>query len=212
MTQEPLSGETLAETAQRWSQRKATAALLLTEDAVLRAEAEAALDAVGVPVVVLGDKETRTVYAAMDERQAGMLLADFAKAYGRVYLVGDAPQRLEGALSALRQEQAVTGGNALPAPGEDACVVALTGKETRRLAAMREAGKLTARLVGMDPGEERVQLMAEGAVETPYALGYMAMQMALSGETEACLLPYKLVVPSEMYDAKNVKLMFPLLH
>ena len=82
---------------------------------------------------------------------------------------------------------------------------------------MREAGELTAPLVGMDPGEERVQLMAEGAVdalavETPYALGYMAMQMALSGETEACLLPYKLVVPSEMYDAKNVKLMFPLLH
>ena len=217
LTQEPLSGETLAETAQRWSQRKATAALLLTEDAVLRAEAEAALDAVGVPVVVLRDEETRTVYAAMDERQAGMLLADFAKAYGRVYLVGDAPQRLEGALSALRQEQAVTEGNALPAPGEDACVVALTGKETRRLAAMREAGELTARLVGMDPGEERVQLMAEGAVdalavETPYALGYMAMQMALSGETEACLLPYKLVVPSEMYDAKNVKLVFPLLH
>ena len=166
---------------------------------------------------VLRDEETRTVYAAMDERQAGMLLADFAKAYGRVYLVGDAPQRLEGALSALRQEQAVTEGNALPAPGEDACVVALTGKETRRLAAMREAGELTAPLVGMDPGEERVQLMAEGAVdalavETPYALGYMAMQMALSGETEACLLPYKLVVPSEMYDAKNVKLMFPLLH
>ena len=165
----------------------------------------------------LRDEETRTVYATMDERQAGMLLADFAKTYGRVYLVGDAPQRLEGALSALRQEQAVTEGNALPAPGEDACVVALTGKETRRLAAMREAGELTAPLVGMDPGEERVQLMAEGAVdalavETPYALGYMAMQMALSGETEACLLPYKLVVPSEMYDAKNVKLMFPLLH
>ena len=90
LTQEPLSGKTLAETAQRWSQRKATAALLLTEDAVLRAEAEAALDAVGVPVVVLRDEETRTVYATMDERQAGMLLADFAKAYGRVYLVGDA--------------------------------------------------------------------------------------------------------------------------
>ena len=122
LTQEPLSGKTLAETAQRWSQRKATAALLLTEDAVLRADAEAALDAVGVPVVVLRDEETRTVYAAMDERQAGMLLADFAKAYGRVYLVGDAPQRLEGALSALTQEQAVTEGNALPAPGEDACV------------------------------------------------------------------------------------------
>lgn len=152
-----------------------------------------------------------------DIREGLQEVVDFAKAYGRVYLVGDAPQRLEGALSALRQEQAVTEGNALPAPGEDACVVALTGKETRRLAAMREAGELTAPLVGMDPGEERVQLMAEGAVdglavETPYALGYMAMQMALSGETEACLLPYKLVVPSEMYDAKNVKLMFPLLH
>lgn len=46
LTQEPLSGKTLAEAAQRWSQRKATAALLLTEDAVLRAEAETALDAV----------------------------------------------------------------------------------------------------------------------------------------------------------------------
>ena len=98
-----------------------------------------------------------------------------------------------------------------------AIIISQSGETADTLAAMREAGELTAPLVGMDPGEERVQLMAEGAVdalavETPYALGYMAMQMALSGETEACLLPYKLVVPSEMYDAKNVKLMFPLLH
>ena len=117
LTQEPLSGKTLAETAQRWSQRKATAALLLTEDAVLRAEAEAALDAVGVPVVVLRDEETRTVYAAMDEHQAGMLLADFAKTYGRVYLVGDAPQRLEGALGAADGG----GGRGCPCRGNTLC-------------------------------------------------------------------------------------------
>ena len=214
LSQETLQDESLAETALRWGQRKASAALLLMDDAELREKAAEAFVSAGVPVVSIRDGGTRKGYAAMDEQQAGVLLAKAAQMYARVYLIGDSPQRLEGALSVLSRDQVEIG--SLPAQGENACVIALTGEETRRLAALRQSGVLTASLIGMDPGEDRVQLMSSGAVdalamETPYALGYMAMNMALSGESKACLLPYQLVVPSEMYEAKNVKLMFPLL-
>ena len=50
------------------------------------------------------------------------------------------------------------------------------------------------------------------AMETPYALGYVAMEAALSGAKAPCMLPYRLVEREEMYAAQNVKLMFPLLH
>ncbi len=216
LTQETAALGSLEETARQWAQRGATAALVLMQDTELRREAAAAFRAEDVPVVLLGETAAQGASAAMDQRQAGELLGSYARVYPQVYLYGDAPACQEGALSVLEPGQAVETG-AFPAPEEQACAVALTPEETLRLAAMKEAGQLTVPLVGMDPGGERVQLMASGAVdalaiETPYALGYVAMEAALSGAKAPCMLPYRLVEREEMYAAQNVKLMFPLLH
>lgn len=213
--QETVTKDTLTETVTRWEQRGTSAALLLIEDANLREETATAFETSGIHVVVLRDQRANGAYVAMDERQVGALLAEFAQNYGMVYLLGEAPQRLEGVMDVLTPTQAIL--SATPAPEEQGCMIALTEEETHRLAILRASGEVTAPLAGMDPGASRVAWMADGivdalAMDTPYAMGYTALKMALAGERKACLLPYRLVVKQEMYTAQNVKLMFPLLH
>lgn len=217
LIQETAAGNTLRETVDQWARRGTTAALLLMEDEDLCREAAAAFQHAGVPVVTLAGETEEGASAVMNQRQAGELLAGFAGSEGRVYLFGDAPERLAGALGVLDPERVAAEPAALPQPGEQASVLALTGEATQRLAALKSEGVFTAPLAGMDPGEERVALMASGAVdalvlETPYAMGYAAMEMALAGETSPQMLPYRLVPREEMYEAQHVKLMFPLLH
>lgn len=74
---------------------------------------------------------------------------------------------------------------------------------------------------GMSPGETRVALLEQRIVrglvmEMPYAQGYLAAQAAARspGQQNGQRLVYaptRLVLREEMYDAENVKLVFPLL-
>lgn len=76
-------------------------------------------------------------------------------------------------------------------------------------------------LWGVDPGDDRVPLLAAGqlqgiVVEMPYAQGYQAV-MALDGLRQGQPVPQtvhsasRLVTRQTMYLSENVKLMFPLL-
>lgn len=74
---------------------------------------------------------------------------------------------------------------------------------------------------GMAAGETRVALMEQRAVqgllmEMPYAQGYLAVQAAARAPKQQngqriVYAPSRLVLREEMYDAENVKLVFPLL-
>jgi ABC-type sugar transport system substrate-binding protein len=213
---EIVTAETLPSAAAKWAGRGAEAALLLLADDPLLQQAQAELQAQNIPAVVIAGQGENAPGIAGDAYQSGRLLGEFAKAYERVYLLGDAPQRRQGALDMLAQEAVILDGS-LPSPGENACVLALTEAETRRLADLKAQGGLSATLAGVDPGEERVALMEQGLVaalvcQSPYAMGYAAANAALSHSADVTLVPWRLVLSDEMYAAENVKLMFPLLN
>jgi ABC-type sugar transport system substrate-binding protein len=213
---EIVTPKTLQSAAAKWAGRGTEAALLLLAEGELLQQAQAELQAQHVPAVVIQGQGESTPGIAADERQSGELLGGFAKDYDLIYLVGDAPQRRQGALDALTQKTVIADGS-LPLPGDNACVLALTEAETLRLADLKAQGKLSAPIAGVDPGEERVALMEQGWVaalvcQSPYAMGYAAVNAALSHREGVTLVPWRLVLSDEMYAAENVKLMFPLLN
>lgn len=213
---ETVTAASVEQAAAKWADKGAEAALLLMEDEALAAWTYESFTAAGIPTVPISTEETRLPGIGADERQAGALLGAFARDYGRVYVFGDAPLRLEGVSGVLKKNVLVTDGT-LPAPQEDACVLALTGEETLRLAGLKATGGFSAPVAGLDPGEERVRLMEEGFVSalvcrTPYAMGYAAASAIYEKQEPQRALPYRIVYRSDMYSAENVKLMFPLLH
>ncbi|MEG2603474.1 MAG: hypothetical protein RSB91_00985 [Clostridia bacterium] len=213
---EIISQDTLVQAAAKWADRGAVAALLLLEQEALSHAAQAAFQAQNIPVALILEQRDGLPSVMTDERQAGELLGSYAAQFDKVYLLGGSSARLEGAQSALRSGQGSTSGM-LPPKGENACVVALSAEETLRLANLREKGAFDAPLIGFDPGETRVSLMESGQTEAlvcenPYAMGYRAAQAALNHQTEAWLAPCRMVMREDLYSAKNVKLMFPLLN
>jgi ABC-type sugar transport system substrate-binding protein len=213
---EIITPETLPDAAAKWAGRGAEAALLLLADDALLRQAQAELAAQSIPAVVIAQQGETAPGIAGDAYQSGRLLGEFAMAYDTIYLAGDDPQRRQGALDMLAQKTVITDGS-LPPPGGNACVLALTEAETLRLAALKSEGKLSVALAGVDPGEERVALMEQGLTEalvcpSPYAMGYAAVNAALSHREDVTLVPWRLVLREDMYAAENVKLMFPLLN
>ena len=98
------------------------------------------------------------------------------------------------------------------APGS--AVFALNPQLTLRLAAVAGSRQCW----GLDPGDARVALLADGvmqglAFQMPYAQGYQAVREAHGKRMEAhgVMVPSRVVTRENMYHSENVKLMFPLL-
>ena len=202
--------------AQKWAERKAAAALIYLEDQTLMSAVKAAFGDKGIPMVAIQNGADGLPLVKMDEYQAGVLLAGYAAGYRTVYVLGDAPERLKGLEDTLSAEQTVIFAEPQGAP-EDACALALTSGETARLAALREQGAFDLPLAGVDPGENRVQLMERGLTDaliftSPYAMGYLAVDAALAASAEPTLQSYIMVYKEDIYKAENIKLMFPLLN
>lgn len=212
------------------SQRGVDAALLLLQDP---GPMLAALEAVKLPVLLIGQSVRGQVCVTGDDRICGQALLQRALALAKpsrvLWLTQDSDprglERTDGAKALLEQ----SGAAALPWPQSPEtlaafdAVVASTGAVTRELASLKSAGTLGpgVAVLGMDTGDNRVADLEEGrvqvmAMDSPYAMGYAAVGLTpslIAGELAPSLhlCRVTLVDPSTMYLAENVKLVFPLL-
>lgn len=186
-----------------------------------------------IPLVVLweplpGQEDLPLVRT--DDREQGRLLAEAAGAPKQAvaFVTGDARAllRLEGlqailgpALSVRQADPDQPLSALLDGLAEGCQVFLLTGELTAQARALQGSG---AAVWGVDPGEDRVSLLTEGAVrglvmEMPYAQGYLAVQALQAGsgqraQAAALISPSRVVTPETMFRSENVKLVFPLAH
>ncbi len=185
----------------------------------------------GIPVIVLGMEVRGEICVLPDEEAGGRLLgghlAGLLSDRGPVIVGGR-----ESPLEALRLKGVEAGLGGAPytllSPGDlmgagaerpDA-VVTLSdeGMET----ALALCGQDGTPLYGFDAADTRLSLMEAGrlegvAADDPYALGYIAGSLLsdIRGKDTkpfVRLSPRRLITRETMYDAANVKLVFPLLH
>ena len=103
-------------------------------------------------------------------------------------------------------------------PDADFCaVIALDEEAAARLVGEKAEGLWTQPLILVNPGEGAASWLESGQVQaavlpSPYATGYIAASQALWSENaQKYRAPAFIVTPENMYDAQNVKLVFPLL-
>lgn len=211
----------------------------LSYDAVylLMADPKALLDrlsGLAIPAILLNGEirgENGVVFGEEEGgRQLG-LLALRQQQTGSLHILVDQEDprqalRLRGLLAAFEGRETL-----LHAPGSvqpeqlqsAACVLALSGRMMEQAAAWKAAEllPLSLPLYGFEGEDIRVRLMEEGlvqaaAVSSPYTMGYMAgsmLRLMQNGQLKpsVSLVSLRLVTPETLYDADNVKEMFPLL-
>ena len=191
------------------------------------------LKSLSIPAILLDEEIRGESCVIFDEeegaRQLGLLAARTQPA-GSLHIWADEADpvqalRLKGLLKAFEGRQTlIHTKDALPRQMEGAaCLLALSGGKTQQAAAWKSEGALPGELplYGFDGGEASVKLMEDGllqaaAASSPYAMGYTAGTMLglLPGDQfkpSLRLVALRLVTPETLYDAENVKEMFPLL-
>ncbi|MDD3411591.1 MAG: substrate-binding domain-containing protein, partial [Eubacteriales bacterium] len=196
-----------------------------TDDTALPS-VKAACEALSLPLTLLGRAADGFAYAASGEREAGALAAQEARRLGggQAVVLDGSGRRLEGAKEAggsivLESGEPGTWSQAAHRLlSEGACVAALTEEATLAAAEWKQSGLLTCAIVGMDPGPERAALLENGTLAAevlpvPYAIGYAGMKAACQPETAVSrqTLAPRLITLETLYDARNVKLSFPLI-
>ena len=190
-----------------------------------------ALHGKDLPVIVLGNEVRGEICALPDEEAGGRALGAHAAALfpgGHLLIIGNELEardtlRLKGIMAGLSGRS-----SALLAPDELDRAVTLQPDAILALsdasldAALALRGQDSTALFGFDAAETRLALMESGelagiAADDPYALGYIAGSMLDDiledgGKPFVRLSPRRLVTRETMYDAANVKLIFPLLH
>jgi ABC-type sugar transport system substrate-binding protein len=190
-----------------------TAAIIYSEDGRLIDDALSALDAADIASVTLGDDAGD--HAILDDMEAdASALADAAKTAGcrRALVIGENAALAEAFESAWNGEVVEVDdiSTADVRPGD--CAVTLTAEAT--MTAM--ARDMDIPLFGVDTGETRAEDLETGKVDAmllsrPYAIGYRAMEAALTGGKGVTYVSAKLVTPETMYLPENVDIVYPLI-
>lgn len=181
----------------------------------------------GISLVVLAaDSSWADACVLTDQREKGAQFAAVLTGPPVVLLEGSEADLacLEGLTEAWGQEVTWHQGEARQLRGifealpQDAQVCVLSPVLVDALSGW-EVGQRT--VYGMATGETRVSLLEQRVVrgllmEMPYAQGYLAVQAAARAPKQqngqrVVYAPSRLVLREEMYDAENVKLVFPLL-
>ena len=142
----------------------------------------------------------------MDDFQAGVLLGEMVKGYDEIIIEGNNPERLEGLKSVFSN---VIVNDASAITEKNIAYVGLSADATQDI-----IENYSGDCYGMDGGKNRSELLAQGKVKglvciSPYSLGFEAIQAFES--KKAIKVSYHAVLQEEMYDAKNIKLVFPML-
>ncbi len=185
----------------------------------------------GLPVIVLGKEVRGEICALPDEEAGGRTLGAHAAGLfpgGSVLIIGNELEardtlRLKGIMAGLSGlSYSILAPDALHRAGTLQPDAILALSDISLDAALALHGQDGTALFGFDAAETRLALMESGelngiAADDPYALGYIAGSMLddiLDDDDKPFvrLSPRRLVTRENMYDAANVKLIFPLLH
>jgi hypothetical protein len=211
----------------------------LPYDAVylLTADPKALLDrlsGLAIPAILLNEEirgENGVIFGEEEGALQLGLMALGQKYSGSLHILVDQDDprqslRLKGLMTAFEGHEMLlhAPGSVQPKQLQNAvCIFALSGRMMEQAAAWKAAGVLPLNLplYGFEGEDSRVRLMEEGlvqavAVSSPYAMGYTAgnmLRLMQNGELKpsVSLVSLRLVTPETLYDADNVKEMFPLL-
>lgn len=199
-----------------WLERQFSGAVVYIEEETLRQSVLNQLDAAALPAVVIGSWNGKHTAVRQNETHLGELAAELAQGYDSILLTGagaDARKAIDTALGAKIVSEAQFNANA---PGS--CVIALDEASALAWCQRKGAQNLSCALISVDPGETRAEQMNQGIAQayvlsSPYATGYQAVSEALwQRAPQLYEMSYFSVLPQTMYNAENVKLMFPLLN
>lgn len=192
------------------------------------------LSDLSIPAILLNNEirgENGVIFGEEEgARQLGLLALRQQKSGSLHILVDQADPRqalrLKGVMAALEGREALLHqpDSVQPEQLQDAaCVLALSGRAMEQTAAWKATGELPGGLplYGFEGEDSRVRLMEEGLVQavaagSPYAMGYAAgemLKLMQHGQLKpsVSLVSLRLVTPETLYEAGNVKEMFPLL-
>ena len=198
-----------------WQGREYSGALVFIEDEAVRRSALDAMAENRIPTVTIDSWDGLHSTVCQDETAQARLLADAVGGAERVYVCGGGETLRQSARIALGERFAEDGA---PSAGENCAVAALDSEAAQRLIEEKSAGLWDAPLIAVAPVELSAAWLESGLVQalvipSPYAAGYIAASRALwSEDASEWKSPAFIVRPEDMYDAQNVKLVFPLLN
>lgn len=187
---------------------------------------------VSVPIIVIGKKLSGYSCVFTEDAATTFELLDKASESspeGLMVVVAD--QGTERAI--VRSEAAIRWANrreitTVPYASEtvilpESCTIAVatSTQSTLALAAMKRSGDFKGQVYGVDTGNNRARDLEDEAIsvmliEKPYAMGYLSMKKACESNdenptVESITVGVLLADQSNMYQAENVKQVFPLL-
>ena len=208
--------EPAAMTDALWGGIEYRGVLIYIQDEALRCQALRSARGQGVPAALIDAHEEGVPSVEQDGAQYAALASGAAAKAERVICLGGSEPLRKAAKSVLRSRwldaQSVD-------PGAASCAVMALDEETAaRLLQEKAEGQWTQPLILVNPGEGAASWLETGHVHavvlpSPYATGYIAASQALWSENaQKYRAPAFIVTPENMYDAQNVKLVFPLLY
>ena len=185
----------------------------------------------GCPLVILGQEIRGETCVIPNQEEGGRLAGEHLSQVvenDSLCIVTDdressSNMRLKGLISGLGSSQYLTYSYRefdKDKLNKSSAVVALSQQALSKVLSLRQMDSPA--IYGFDGEDNRLKLMEEGSLagivtDNPYALGYIAGSLLNDirmGEFKPSLHygPMTLVTAQTLYDAANVKLMFPLLH
>ena len=199
-----------------WGGREYSGVLIYIQDETLRRQTLRSAREQGMPIALIDAHEEGVPSVEQDGAQYAALASGAAAKAERVICLGGSEPLRKAAKSVLRSRwldaQSVD-------PGAASCAVMALDEETAvRLLQEKSEGQWTQPLILVNPGEGAASWLESGQVQaavlpSPYATGYIAASQALWSENaQKNRAPAFIVTSENMYDAQNVKLVFPLLY
>ena len=207
-----------------------TAVLLLLSDPLPMLTA---LEAGDVPALVIHQALRGYVCVVSDDQKSSEALVRYAltlASANQILLLTDeqdprADERMNGATELVQRSgiQTLPWSDGMIFPKDFRTIVALSSRATLALAEAKSSGFLSpsCQVLGIDPGDARVQVLEKGwssalAMDNPYAMGYVAIEKAQQLAEDALppslhLCDATIIHTDNMYLSENVKLVFPLL-
>lgn len=190
--------------------------LIYIKDEALRREALRAVSRQGLRAATIDAHEDGFPSVEQDVQQHVELAASASASAERVICLGGGEALRKAAKSVFRSRWLEA---AAVSPEVTRCaVIALDDEAAARLVRERADGLWAHRLILVNPGENAAAWLESGqthaaVLPSPYATGYIAAAQALWDEKgKRYRAPAFIVTPENMYDARHVKLVFPLLH
>ena len=198
-----------------WGGLEYSGVLIYIKDEALRREALRGVSRQGMRVAIIDAHEEGFPSVAQDEQRYIELAANASAHAERVICLGG--ESLRKTAKAVFRSRWLAAATVSPET-ERCAVIALDGETAERLVREKADGLWAHPLILVDSGESTAAWLESGQVQaavlpSPYATGYIAVSQALwNGNGKRYRAPAFIVTPENMYDARQVKLVFPLLY